>query len=297
VRKKMMLPPFIVPLPLQPLPERIRLQHLRQLARNPLQFYLTQSLGIYLDAREAEELLLSPLDKAILRQQGTQGKIATLLNTYAARGKLPQGSFGRLAISEAEEETAHYEETLKRLHLLDSPSYTVEFSPFCHEARGHGVEHLLFPALRCENTQLIGKLNNVSSQGLRFHGEDSLEDFLKVFPLFLSFYHLPFEKNLFFTKDATIKHVILQSVDQFLKRYLEFYQTALTTPLPFLPQWIPFFLKGEEKKWRKSLEEEEDLYLQWILKRDPGLFCRIPFSVLQAQAVHFFGGVERLYGI
>lgn len=274
---------FIAQAPLENLPPAIRIEHLRLLARNPLQFYLNQSLGVYLEEEEQEELLLSPWDKAILRQKGVRS-----LNQYAARSKLPRGAFGLLAQEEVIQSCQEYEENLKNLNLLGKSFLTLELSPFCKAPFVFKEKHFLVPALKIEDTSIIGRISHFLPEGFALHAKDHPEDLLKHYPLLLVQHHLGFEKTLFLTKDGVSKTVSLEETFPYLKRYLELYQKALSCPLPFLPAWIPLLLKGEEKKWKKALEQEDDPHLQWLLRRDASLFVRTPFSRWQEEVYYFF---------
>lgn len=215
----------------------IDIKHLSLLARHPVQFYFNRVLGIYLDKEENEpkEFTLTPLNKAILR------------NSPHAKGLIPQGAFRRLALKRMAQEKEEFETHLKALAIDELSSHDVNLS--------------------IGNVTIIGKLKDISTEGLLVSGRGQISDCIKYWPQYLIYLLLPLEKKtnaLLFTKGKTRTLAIDDPASE-LTKYLNYYEKCLNEVSFCMPDWTESILKGQELN---TFMQFPDPYLEWLEKRD-----------------------------
>jgi exonuclease V gamma subunit len=114
--------------------------------------------------------------------------------------------------------------------------------------------------------QIVGTLDNVCLQGLLFHGENKMEDLLKVWPLYLIALNLPIsiEPNLLLTKKGVKKENFFENPREALERYIGYYQTASENLSILMPKWGKSILQ----QGAVEPKTEDDEVLEWVFRRD-----------------------------
>lgn len=274
-KKKQTIQPLIkIPAALEKIPQHtVDLKHLKKLARHPVQFFFERKLGIYFEKRKRpdKEFVLSALDLSYFRRASLTLPLGEVIDKAARKGMLPTGAFRDVALHRIEEDVAEYHNTLKMVGITPNSIYSVEFKPSCPfpiEIRaGEWVcPPLQIPLQEGRVISLIGRLDNVSPEGLIFHGEDRLEDWMKAWPLYLAALNLPFKvaPHLLLTKKGIHKESFFLDPLEALGRYLTYYETALHNLSIFMPKWAKPLLK----EGAVEPEQELDECLAWVLQRD-----------------------------
>jgi hypothetical protein len=106
-----------------------------------------------------------------------------------------------------------------------------------------------------------GRIDEMSPQGLLFHGDDTLADQLKAWPLLLIVTKLGMPNHLLMTKKGKLSE-IKPSPDS-LERYIRYAEKALTMPSPLHPKWA----RGLFKEGKIPTAEEDEI-ITWAQSRD-----------------------------
>jgi exodeoxyribonuclease V gamma subunit len=259
----------------------IDLKHLSLLARHPIRFFLNRTLGIYLkQEQEDAEFTLSLLNKAIVREQALRDSPDVLLERAAKEGKLPQGIFKAVAEKRILQEIEERDLALKYWGIEKSELFSVEFKGTCQEPLQR-ENSFFYPPLHVSLpdgrvAHIVGSFDALSSQGLLFHGKDTLKDKIKAWPLFLIAQHVPMLQHqpLLMMQGKEKLHFDSLDPQKALAQYITYYELACVNLSPLMPDWAAAFLKGECTDVKKAIGSSrshfsKDPYLQWLFSRDP----------------------------
>ena len=268
VHEKLTGPKKTSPAKHQPLPtllkQTIDLRMLKKLARHPVKFFFESSVGIRFNWKDSEsEFLLSPLEMHHLRTA------SLTLEELEHQGKLPEGVFREVALQSIEAELESYRKALDKLEIDPASLFSIELHPLCLAPVQISKDRFVYPSLKIrapsgEVKELQGTIENLSDKGLVVHGENSLEEMLKQWPIYCVTQAVLGEKgsSLCLTKKAAMTHVKIENPLEALSRYLGYLQKSLETPSPLLPIWGRRLFKGEELP-----EKPEDDILEWAERR------------------------------
>jgi exonuclease V gamma subunit len=260
--QKITIPEAKVPL----LPEEafssIDIRRLRQLARHPLQFFFEERLGIDFEWKEqSSEFVLSPLEMARLRKASLNQPLESLLLEMEKEGRLPVGSFSKAAVQKIRSEIETYQEMLNQLQVRPEEIYSVELKTTCKQPTQIDAKTWIYPALEINGTVIHGRMDDFTSQGILFHGEDTLADHLKAWPLALIAHKLGLPHQLLLTKKGKIAE--FKFSEDSLEKYLRYAEKALTMPSPLHPKWArDLFKEG------KIPTSNDDEIITWAAERN-----------------------------
>lgn len=235
----------------------VEIFRLSQFARHPLRFYLNQRLNLYFEYREKDgEFALSPLNQMLLSHLASMTSFEAAFQEADQLGKLPIGRFKALAEQNSMEEIQALKSHLKKFNILEKTISSINLT-------------LKIPLTEKRFAYLEGTLSNVTPEGLLFYGENKLSDILKVWPLFLIFAssNAPIKKHLLLAKSERRLTFPLLNAQKALASYLLYYERALTTPSPFMPNWALSFLEKGPDHLSKKIEATSDPYIQWIFRK------------------------------
>ncbi|MGR3973913.1 MAG: exodeoxyribonuclease V subunit gamma [Candidatus Rhabdochlamydia sp.] len=254
---------------LSPIKSVIQVRALKKLARHPVQFFLEEGLGLKFP-RQAPmtEFILPPYLISSLRAQ-SHLCLEELSDQLEQQGILPTGVFKEAALLAIKQDLCDYHETLAAFDLSPSSLSTVIMTPHCTSSYPLDHATTIIPAVKIplasgEIISLEGSLEGVCEQGFFFQGDFSLEDLLKVWPLYCLTAVILDQQNLplFSSKKREKKPFFLPNPLEALTRYIHYFQEALIFPSPLLPSLGKSFLKEQA-----PLKLEDDLYLNWALKQ------------------------------
>ncbi len=249
-------------LPAMPL-TMVDVRMLKKLARHPLQFFFEERLGIDFEWKEHDaEFVLSPLEMARLRKDSLKQPLEEQLRAMQEEGKLPVGTFTEVATEKIRREIESYHEMLAKLHVRPEEIYSIELKISCTQPTKIDEQHWIYPALHINGCVIQGKIDDLCPQGLLFHGDETVADQLKVWPLYLIAQNLrPLE--LLLTKKGKTSLLKIQHPREALERYIDYAKKALTTPSPLHPKWA----RGIFEEGKIPAISEEDAIVEWVSSR------------------------------
>lgn len=249
--------PLVIP-PKQVIDMRV----LKKLARHPVQCFLEESLGLRFPLKTTHsEFLLSPLEMHKLRQQSLRQTTGELIDALEKDGKLPSGTFRAVALQSIEKELELYKQTLAHLGVDPLSVFSLELSPYAQSIEILAENRRIAPALQVEGVEIRGTIEGITPQGVLFHGEESMEDLLKVWPLYLSVQRVLGNLPILLTQKAGVVKMIPEP--DALGRYIGYLQKSMLSPSPLMPTWGRRLFRGEELP-----QKMEDEILLWAEKRN-----------------------------
>ena len=299
-KRDLMKPRFIVDrerLDLKELPlfeTTIDLRDLNLLARNPLRFYLTHRLGIWLreeEELENEEMLtLSPLERFL------QVKEAVIQGTIA-KPQLPLGLFKEVAVHQLATEVADWSKHLATMNVSVNELFHVELHPHCDRAEQVSEGQWVVPAVKVElsdrTVQLVGTLSDLTSSGMVHFGRLRWTDVARVWPRFLAMQTLPEEMTagqLLCVRDGKVGNSFVKDPTELLQGYLNHFMKALEQPSLLLPEIIPQLLQEKPVDLASLVHDPfAGIYsneLDWLVRHGG---VEVP--------VETKGDVEQLFGV
>lgn len=220
---------------------------LRKLARHPVQCFLEEGLGLRFPWNETDsEFLFSPLEMHTLRKKSLKMTTNNLIDELHKEGKLPTGTFQKTAVQSIEKELETYQNTLAQLGIDPSSVFTLELTPHAKILTRVSDDHVVTPSLKIGDIELQGIIEGVTPEGLLSHGEESMEDLLKIWPLYAIVQRVLGKTSLFLTKKGASTSIPLENPHETLERYIGYLQKSLQTPSPLLPAWGRRIFKGGE---------------------------------------------------
>lgn len=240
---------------------------LRKLARHPLQFFFENRLGVNFEWNlRDDEFVLSPLEMSRLRKASLKRPLEELLLEMENAGKLPVGCFSKVAIQKIKNEIETYHEMLGKMNVRPEEIYAIELKASCTVPTQTHEHTWVYPALHVQDVVIQGRIDELCPQGLIFHGDESLADQLKAWPLYLIAGHLklPHPFQLLLMKKGKISEMKSEDCKAALEKYLLYAKKALSMPSPLYPKWARGFFK--DRKIPASAEEDE--IIQWAQNRE-----------------------------
>lgn len=273
----------------------IDLKHLAAVARNPIKFYLNKVLEVYLQTDEDrrlkndEELIVSPLDRYVMKRDALKQPIHYILQRAEKEGKLPLGLFKTVASDKFKEEVEDIYDRLKKHSIKPEDIFHIEFCTSCSAPTQISESYWLFPALPVSYSNghqihIVGELSNVTPKGLLSMSKATLSEVWKTWPQFLVYQYAtklhpqPLENQLILAYHSKPKKAFFDDPEPYLKQFIDYYGLCLKNFSPLIPDWIPLILddnsKGIQDKMRQLFtstsfgSEYQSLDLKWILNKD-----------------------------
>jgi exodeoxyribonuclease V gamma subunit len=217
----------------------IDIQKLFKFAKHPLRYFLHEKLKIYPENNgvNQKEYLLSPLDKHKLIQKALKSSLDRVLQT----ADLPINLLKPLAKEQLQKE-------------MDLWNAAIEL----FGARSSKKIELQVGAIK-----LVGKLENLTPQGLLVKGKNCIEDRIRFYPQALLGY------PLIFLKDQKVV-----TLEGSLEGYLEYFLRAEDNPSPLLPDFAKALLSGTAADLKKEMQAMEDEAWNWLLPPDAEVIHR-----------------------
>ncbi len=236
---------------------------LRLLARHPLQFFFEKRLGIDFDWKEQDsEFTFSSLELARLRKMSLKKPLELLLSELQQEGKLPVGSFSHAAIEKIREEVEEYHGALSKLQVNRQEIFAIELKVSCEKPTRLDEYTWIYPALHLKDKVIQGRIEDLTPQGLLFHGDDSLADLLKIWPIYLVALQLLPDLPLLLTKKGKTSKIVPHP--DALEKYLLYAEKALTIPSPLVPKWArSILIEGKIPE-----VDEHDSVIDWVQTRN-----------------------------
>jgi len=268
----------------------IELDSLAAYVKDPLKIYFNRVLEIYIENEDQrqiqndEDFLLSNLDRSILIRKGIYFPVSEVIKFAENSGQLPKGPFKEIEKRRIQNEIEAIKAQLSNDGIDLEKIFSIEMSE-----RFSGIHLWQLPPLRLNipglgRIKIIGRLDDISQQGMIIFKKDSLEELIKAWPKLLVFfclikrYQLPFALNGIFV-DAS-KNAIKDAAFDFeiqLIHLLKYYLRAKNSLSPLLPECIFPILCGSTDKlhevfYGNSSQDSFPIYneyLKWLRISSP----------------------------
>lgn len=270
----------------------IDLKQLLAVVRDPIKFHLNRVLEIYLktesdrEIKTEEELIISSLDKLLLKQLSLKHPIKEVLNLAEKEGRLPLGVFKVVAQQRLQKEAIEIEKGLQQ-HELDHSNIThIEFCRSCSSPLQVEEGRWLFPAIILKDQEgnqlsITGKVPFASPKGMVLLGKQTFEDIWKIWPQYLIYCFaaklLPeqFEPNLVVPQGTKMFHAFFEDPEPHLQCLIHYYALCLQTFSPLMPEWIPLIIADKAVQLHEKMEDlfkhsygvYQSPYLPWCLNK------------------------------
>jgi exonuclease V gamma subunit len=186
-----------------------------------------------------------------------------LIDQLSRQGKLPTGSFKAAALQSIEKEIGAYRNALSTLEIDPALVFSLELTPHAKAITQISDQLVVAPPLQIGGTLLQGIIEGVTHKGLLFHGEESTEDLLKIWPLYLIVQSVLGDSLLLLTKKEEAAKISIPNPLEALQRYMDYLQKSLQSPSPLLPAWGRRIFKGGDLP-----ASTEDEMIVWAEKRN-----------------------------
>lgn len=218
----------------------IDLRTLREFARHPLRYFLQRIQGVEFEREENRfpEFIISPLDLYQLRRQSLQATLDDILAKAESNGMLPQGTYGEAAKEKIGKAVEEYQNNLAELGVGKLEEIAIDVD---------------VPLADGRIVRVFGQLDDVAEEGLVFHGEDKIEDLVKVWPLYMAYLVVNKKGKLLLSKSGKARDDFVPDPLLSLGKYLAYFEKS--QPSPFLPAWAKPFLQGTQEALEKAMED------------------------------------------
>ena len=233
---------------------------LKKMARHPVQCFLEEGLLVKFPWKETHsEFLFSPLETHRLRKAALHLTTDDLIQELDKKNKLPIGKFRGAALLSIEKEINTYRENIALLQVDPTTIFNLELTPYAKTLTWISKDYVIAPPLYCSGTLIQGAIENVTPNGLLFHGDE----LLTIWPLYLVVKAVLKEASLFLTKKGEVVTPTLSDPLEALHRYLKYLNKGLQTPSPLIPAWGRRIFKGGTLP-----TESDDEIVEWAQKRN-----------------------------
>ncbi|MDP1879711.1 MAG: exodeoxyribonuclease V subunit gamma [Parachlamydiaceae bacterium] len=249
---------------------QIELKHLSSLARNPIKFYLQKVLEIYLQNDESrrvkteEQLEFSGLDRYLFKEKILSHSFDTVLNNVEKEGKLPLGLFKSVAIKRLKDDMLRLNKHLRK-HDLDVESlFQIEFKESCSTPYQENTQRWIFPACQLiyedgYQLSIVGKVSNLSPQGLLSISKGTFIEAWKNWPHFLLFCYAAkqkpdlFKNQLIMIESSKPFQAFFEDPDKYLKQFIHYYSYSIQNISPLVPEWIPLIINEDHVTLKENM--------------------------------------------
>lgn len=235
--------------------------------KNPLKSYFNKTLNIFLredfEFKDDDDFTLSPLTLYDFRKMSLKYSGAEIIQKGKKQGKLPQGFFEELALLKIEEEIGFLKSHLKNFNVSEKELGKIYLMQDCEEpvylSNDWEVPALVIKVGESE-VHLVGELSSICAQGLVSLGKDERQELAKNLPEFLIFaslveaYRLPILPQFLMLRSGKIRK--LESAQDLLKDYLDYYLRSLKAPSPLIPEWIHGFIKENQQNCQEYIQKQ-----------------------------------------
>jgi exodeoxyribonuclease V gamma subunit len=280
----------------------VLLKELVMCAKDPIKLYCQKHLGIYLEkegekrVKTEEEFAVTQLRQTIIKREAIKKPLDLLLEQEKNKSSLPFGLFGDRSKQVLNLDLGSTEENLSFFGLNKQDLMTLHLTEEVREPKfENGIWFL--PPLVINNQKIIGKMENITSMGLLTWGEDCKKESASIWPNLLVYQAivetgaLPFAKRVLYLASKSCKELDFEDPHSLLQRFLCYFEKAIKTPSPILPEWILDFSEKQEheisKKITLSLSSNYfyNDHLRWLKRRvELG-----DFSIWKLEAKNVYG--------
>ncbi len=291
--------------------QTLSIQKLLSFVRNPMQTVMNQHHQIYLRDDKWENpnqnYALSHLQRAILRKQQFNGK-----NPLSHTDSLPRGIFKEVVESHLDEEIQKRDSFLKKLEVEEDEIFFIELREDIETPFQVTKKHWLVPSVKVKlsphrTVHLTGVLEQVTEKGLLSLSRYCFENIWCLWPSLLildqlpNLFEKPFQTALHFISSEKSQIYQIQNSIEELKKMISFYLMSHQEFCPYLPEWLPFFVKNTTEELKERIQKDlqsplfYNLYARSLLQSNE-LPKDIQFSVWQRLSKELFSETLKSIG-
>lgn len=277
----------------------VSVRELEQAAKNPLKLYLNKTLGLYLHELEEsalpndEPFVLTALELFQIIEEALDHPIEEVLQKAHLQGRLPTGTFGELARYLISLNANERHEALAGFGTHASAMLNLEMVENCSEPRQLAEKLWQIPAPEVDlsdghSVRIVGKLSNITAQGLVSLGSCSAKHAVRSWPQLLIAQQIApvlekllgkaMSNRVLFLKDAKASNAFEPDLTSHLSAFIAYTQACLEQPSPLVDDWVKIFVeKSADNVQEKILGTADDTHsfnpeAKWLLKGGVNLF-------------------------
>ncbi len=259
------------------------LKNLLECAKNPWKYFLTKTLGIYLQEESlfsemrTEDFDLPVYTRRELLLLSLQEPLEKVLSRHAHQ--LPPGVFGEGERAKLEEKSRKWKSHLSKWKIRPDEVTSIRFSSHCLEQRTLESGWIEAPPVRVRlkcglEIEIVGELTGVTPSGLLLENSDpKLVRALRHWPAFLIYLiHSEQNRAALYSLDKGDAPAWELDASSALSRWMEYVFYAEKSPSPLIKPWCELFLQKGFEEWSQKvetslLEEEKDRWIRWVVAR------------------------------
>ncbi len=229
--------------------KEVTIAALEAFARSPLRSYFRDTLGLYIaedeELTDEEPFTLSPLRRALVQREalveGEQDVIAKI--------DVPTGLFRDVAVDELHDGVAEWRSHLSAMHTSTDDLFEITLTHDVSSCERISENEVLLPPLRVGDLTIVGRIKDLTPEGMLAYGRNSLSDVLKFWPRLLILQLIPDytfgKRDLLLLKSGVRKESALDDPQLQLEKLISLFFINRRQPLPLLPEWTDPLLKGK----------------------------------------------------
>jgi exonuclease V gamma subunit len=231
----------------------IELKDLSFFALNPLRFHLKKAYDIYFESKEEiNELTLPYIYSYIAKEHTVKNSLENILLAIEKQGAFPEGFWKDIAKKKLKKQlSAIYKNLTKATCVFDihfHPAYT----SFQRKTETLFVAPPIEIALHGKNIKIVGKIENISDQGLLCFNNSCWKNIIKIWPQILLFLHTKSltkitKPHILFLDDDDIKESSFKNMNTHIQKYLACYLETHTKMPIFINPWIENIILEKEE--------------------------------------------------
>ncbi|MBN2479876.1 MAG: exodeoxyribonuclease V subunit gamma, partial [Parachlamydiales bacterium] len=259
------------------LPKVIDINQLTLLCKNPIKFYLTNVLDVFLEeTKEDNDFVLSFLDTFLLKQASIKNDVDALISTYEKKGLLPHGIFNKIAKDKILLEIQNFLKSFQNVNIdrneISSLEVNEKFTKFEKIDEKNYVAGPIEIEINNEKIKIVGKIENISKNSLMIFSDDTSFNRIKNFPIILIYTNY-FSNNVTFLKNEKTVEFNIKSPKEALKKLVAYYLECFKKPSFLIKEWLVPIIKNDLPLLQKSMnntyfEKDQflDIYSKWYFK-------------------------------
>lgn len=225
----------------------IDIQQIKTALHNPFKTFFNKNLGIYIrdqDELDTEETFtIDHLQLYHFKKESLKLGLNEIIKEAEKRGKLPLGLFKETAKLTIHQAIEDLQENLTKMNVSTSPIFSIEL----HDQYQNAADWKLPPLLikyKNQSVKIVGKLDEVCSEGLIAHIYGNKDDIVKnwgefiVLNALIDTYKLPIKKQLLCTKSGRIKTAPTENSQETLVQTIDYYFYSLHNISPLNTEWV-----------------------------------------------------------
>lgn len=275
--------PHSIPLSVSSEPLTIDIESIRLFARHPIRYFCERVLKMKRDHLKFDEdtfVLPKYLAQKLLKQS-MHSSLEDVWLEAQKKCEVPTGFFGELGFQNLVKEKEEYTNVYSASGI--SEISTLELKPGCKALQQIESDYWVAPPLELRidgiSITITGTLPSISLKGMVTSTENSLDEVIKLWPLYLIYLNLiensPFAQALLFLEEEKSLHFKGDPCEA-LQAYLRYYLIGQQFASPLMPEWTKPLLDQDEERLEKAIqqkmmpfyEEYKDEWLSWLFIRD-----------------------------